>query len=110
LRTIRPALGPFGLFPLDPRGHRRETPPEMPLHFYAPAQLPCKLCGVGFEHHARASDPPLAACPTCGQSVRRQITQSISSPKLSGGISVSNAKQAGFAVLKRTSDGHFEKQ
>jgi hypothetical protein len=82
----------------------------MPLHFYTPAQLPCKLCGAGFEHHARAAELPLAACPTCGQSVQRQNLQSVSSPKLSVRVSVSSAKQAGFAVLKRTSDGHFEKQ
>lgn len=82
----------------------------MPLHFYSPSQLPCKLCGDGFEHHTRATEPPLQACMTCGQPVQRQLTQTISTPKLSGVVTVSIAKQAGFAVLKRNSDGRFEKQ
>jgi hypothetical protein len=36
--------------------------------------------------------------------------QSFSTPKLSSGMSVSIAKQAGFTVLKRNDDGHFEKK
>jgi hypothetical protein len=36
--------------------------------------------------------------------------QSINPPKLSASATVSIAKQAGFAVLRRTADGHFEKQ
>lgn len=82
----------------------------MPLHFYAPAHVPCKLCGDGFEHRGETEELDLTSCPTCGQAVQRQIMQSFSTPKLSSGMSVSIAKQAGFAVLKRTTDGHFEKQ
>ncbi|HTO02545.1 MAG TPA: zinc ribbon domain-containing protein [Opitutus sp.] len=82
----------------------------MPLHFYSPSQRPCKLCGDGFEHHAHAAEPPLQTCVTCGQPVQRQLTQTISTPKLSSVATVSIAKQAGFAVLKRNSDGHFENQ
>ena len=82
----------------------------MPLHFYSPSKLPCKLCGDGFEYHARAKEPVLQACVTCGQAVQRHVTQTISTPKLSSVVTVSMAKQAGFAVLKRNSDGHFENQ
>jgi putative FmdB family regulatory protein len=82
----------------------------MPLHFYAPDCLPCRLCGDGFEQRVSVIDAPLTCCPTCGQSVRRQAVQSFSAPKLSAGVSVSTAKQAGFTVLKRSSDGHFEKR
>jgi hypothetical protein len=82
----------------------------MPLHFYAPDRLPCKLCGAGFEQHVAALETPLTSCPKCGDSVHRQVIQNVSTPKLSSGVSVSTAKQAGFAVLKRTSDGHFEKR
>jgi hypothetical protein len=81
----------------------------MPLHFYAPAQLPCKLCGTGFEHRATSAEE-LTACPTCGQSIARQRVQTVTPLKLSTGRGVSRAKQAGFAVLKRVSDGGFEKQ
>jgi putative FmdB family regulatory protein len=82
----------------------------MPLHFYAPAALPCRLCGDGFEHMATASEQPLSRCPTCGQSVSRSIVQSLRVLKLSPLTTVSRAKHAGFTVLKRTSDARFEKQ
>jgi len=82
----------------------------MPLHFFVPIHSPCKLCGEGFEHHARTGDAPITECPTCGQQIRRQVIQSANTPKLSGSISVSMAKQVGFAFLKRNSAGYFEKQ
>jgi len=82
----------------------------MPLHVYAPLSPPCRLCGDGFEHRASVAAPDLAACPTCGQPVRRLPATPVNSPKLSAPLSVSRARQAGFAVLKRTSSGEFEKQ
>ena len=82
----------------------------MPLQAYAPLTSPCRLCGDGFEHRQSALAPDLAACPTCGQRVRRLAAQPVNSPKLSAPLSVSRAKQAGFTVLKRTSGGEFEKQ
>ena len=82
----------------------------MPLHFYSPKTLPCTLCGDGFEQHAHVEEDVLQVCATCGQEVYRRPVQSISTPKLSGVASVSSAKQAGFTVLKRNTDGHFEKQ
>jgi hypothetical protein len=82
----------------------------MPLHVYAPERTPCRLCGEGFEHAAAATEPELTACPTCGQAVTRQPAQNIRVPKLSTPPGVSRAKQAGFAVLKRTCDGGFEPQ
>ena len=84
----------------------------MPLHFYAPDHaFRANYVAMGFEQHAAAGEaPPNILRPKCGQAVQRQGMQSISTPKLSAGVSVSTAKQAGFAVLKRTSDGHFEKR
>ncbi len=82
----------------------------MPLYRYEPAQVPCKLCGAGFEHRQSAADPVLTACPTCGQPVARCATHSVNTPKLLAPLSISSAKQAGFTVLKRTSRGEFEKQ
>ena len=82
----------------------------MPLQAYAPLKSPCRLCGDGFEHRQSARAPDLAACPACGQRVRRLAAQPVNSPKLSAPLSVSRAKQAGFTVLKRTSGGEFEKQ
>jgi putative FmdB family regulatory protein len=82
----------------------------MPLYRYRPAQLPCKLCGSGFEFRQSASAPALTTCPTCGQPVARAATHAVNLPKILAPLSVSSAKQAGFTVLKRTSKGEFEKQ
>jgi hypothetical protein len=82
----------------------------MPLQFYAPCQLPCRLCGQGFEHRQETGAPNLADCPTCGQAIRLVPGQRVNSPKLSAPLSVSRARQAGFTVLKRTSGGEYEKQ
>jgi len=82
----------------------------MPLRAYAPVSSPCRLCGEGFERRQPPNAPDLAACPTCGQPVRRVATGRVNSPKLSAPLSVSRARQAGFTVLKRTSSGEFEKQ
>jgi len=83
--------------------------PPMPLQFYAPLSLPCRLCGAGFEQHQAVGAPALPDCPTCGQPVRRVPAQPVNSPKLSAPVSVSRAKQAGFTVWQRTSGGGFEK-
>jgi hypothetical protein len=82
----------------------------MPLRFYAPLSPPCRLCGAGFEQAQPAGGPDLAACPTCGQAVRRVAVQPVNSPQLSAPLSVSRARQAGFTVLKRTPGGDFESQ
>ena len=82
----------------------------MPVYRYTPAKTPCKLCGDGFDHQQNAGEPTLTACPKCGQSVSRVLAQTINTPKLLKPLSVSSAKQAGFSVLKRTSNGDIEKQ
>lgn len=82
----------------------------MPLHRYVPVHSPCKLCGDGFDHAATAGAASLAECPRCGQPVQRAAAESVHALKLSARSTVSRAKDAGFALLKRTSDGHFEKE
>ncbi|MCX6936665.1 MAG: zinc ribbon domain-containing protein [Verrucomicrobia bacterium] len=82
----------------------------MPIHHYAPALLPCKLCGEGFDHHQAATDPALTTCPTCGQTVTRIGIQTSHTPKLLHPLSVSEAKNLGFTVFKKTSAGEFERQ
>lgn len=82
----------------------------MPVYRYIPAKTPCKLCGEGFDHRQNSGDPALTACPTCGQAVARSVAQAVNTPKLLAPLSVSSAKQAGFTILKRTSNGDFEKQ
>jgi hypothetical protein len=82
----------------------------MPIRFYAPLEPPCRLCGAGFEHQQSGNAPDLITCSKCGQAVRRVGPQTVNSPKLSAPLSVSRARQAGFAVLKRTSAGEYERQ
>ena len=82
----------------------------MPLRFYTPLRLPCRLCGPGFEHRQPAGTADLNTCPKCGQTVRLAAAQTVNSPKLSAPLSVSRARQAGFTVLKRTAGGEYEKQ
>ncbi len=83
---------------------------SMPLYAYTPLKSPCRLCGTGFEHRQSVREPDLTTCPTCQQPVQRDVAHRVNSPQLSRPISVSRAKQAGFTLLKRTSDGAYEKQ
>ncbi len=82
----------------------------MPVYRYAPVKTPCKLCGEGFDHRHEAVAEALSACPTCGQAVRRVAIQQINTPKLLAPVGVAKAKQAGFTVFKRISDGELERQ
>ncbi len=82
----------------------------MPLRLYAPLTPPCRLCGAGFEAMQPAGDAPLTNCPKCGQAVACAGPQPIGTPRLTAPVSVSDAKAAGFTVLRRTSAGEFEKQ
>lgn len=83
----------------------------MPIHRYAPASGPCRLCGEGFDHRQHPGEANLAACPTCGQAVTRAAApQSVNTPKLLKPLSVSDAKSLGFSVFKKTASGEFERQ
>lgn len=108
--TTHPHPQPLGTIRLAERPRTVVKLPPMPLYAYAPVARPCRLCGDGFEHRADATEPALTVCPTCGQPVQRLAAQTVNSPKLLAPLSVSRARQAGFTVLKRISDGEFEKQ
>lgn len=82
----------------------------MPVQSYRPLKNPCKLCGEGFDYHQEASTPALNQCPTCGQPVEKKTFNTVTLPKLLRPLSVSQAKQTGFTVLKRTDSDSFEKQ
>lgn len=82
----------------------------MPIHRYAPEKTPCRLCGEGFDHRQSPDDAALTACPTCGQPVARVVVQPLNTPKLLKPLSVSQAKNLGFSVFKKTSSGEFERQ
>ncbi|RME68173.1 MAG: zinc ribbon domain-containing protein [Verrucomicrobia bacterium] len=82
----------------------------MPLRAYQPLSKPCRLCGDGFEIMQAATEPALSECPRCGAPVRPCPAAGVSIPRITRKPSISEAKQAGFTVLKRTSGGEYEKQ
>lgn len=82
----------------------------MPICRYRPVPSPCKLCGEGFDHQQRPADPDLTECPTCGKPVVKLLPSGIGTPRVSRKPSVSEAKEAGFTVLKKIGKGEYEKQ
>jgi putative FmdB family regulatory protein len=82
----------------------------MPIFRYRPDPCPCKLCGEGFDHTQRAGEPDLRECPTCGKNVIKLLPSGIGVPKVTRKPSISEAKQAGFTVLKKLGTGEYEKQ
>ncbi len=68
----------------------------------------CDICGGSFELRRPADREPLAACPLCQKPVHKVIAQ-VNTPKVLKPTSVSDAKQAGFTVLKRRDKGTYER-
>ena len=81
----------------------------MPIYEYELCDGDCKVCGGKFTLRRPLSAPPLNACPACKKPVRK-IISSFSSPVKLKPLSVSDAKKAGFTVLKRVSKGEYERQ
>jgi putative FmdB family regulatory protein len=81
----------------------------MPIYEYELCDGECKACGGRFTLRRPLSAPPLVKCPACRKPVRKVIS-SFNTPKLMKPVSVSDAKKAGFTVLKRTGKGEYERQ
>jgi putative FmdB family regulatory protein len=81
----------------------------MPLYEYERCEGDCQLCGGKFTLRRPLNAPPLTHCPLCKQPVRKVIS-GFNTPKLLKPVSVSDAKSAGFTVLKRVSKGEYERQ
>jgi putative FmdB family regulatory protein len=81
----------------------------MPLYEYELCKGDCVVCGGKFTLRRPLSAPPLTKCPLCKRPVRKLIS-SFSSPVKLKPLSVSDAKKAGFSVLKRTGKGEYERQ
>ena len=85
---------------------------EMPIYEYEPSdgtrdQKPC--CGSGFTLRRPVSAKPLEKCPCCKRPVRK-IISSFNTPTHLKPLSISDAKNAGFTVLKKSSKGEYERQ
>jgi putative FmdB family regulatory protein len=78
----------------------------MPLYEYEPSEGGCKVCGGKFTLQRPLSAAPLTRCPACKKPIRK-VFSSFNSPKA---LSISDAKKAGFTVLKKVSKGEYERQ
>lgn len=82
----------------------------MPLRRYRPVKPPCRLCGEGFDHFA-SGEATLSACPKCGQAILPEAVQGAApQPRVVRKPGLSEIKNSGFTVLKRTPGGEYEKQ
>jgi putative FmdB family regulatory protein len=81
----------------------------MPLYEYELCEGDCVICGGRFTLRRPVTAAPLTHCPACKKPVRKVIS-AFNTPSLLKPLSVTDAKQAGFTVLKRTGKGEYEKQ
>jgi putative FmdB family regulatory protein len=81
----------------------------MPIYEYELCDGDCAVCGGKFTLNRPISAPELKACPSCRKPVRK-IFSNFSSPIKLKPLSISDAKKAGFTVLKRVSKGEYERQ
>jgi putative FmdB family regulatory protein len=80
----------------------------MPLYEYELCDGSCTACGGRFTLRRPLSATPLTHCPACRKPVRKIISTFNAPAKLK--VSISDAKKAGFTVLKRVSKGEYERQ
>lgn len=81
----------------------------MPIYEYELCDGSCAACGGKFTLQRPLSAPELTKCPACKKPVRK-IISGFSSPMKLKPLSVSDAKKAGFTVLKRLGKGEYERQ
>jgi putative FmdB family regulatory protein len=81
----------------------------MPLYEYELCEGNCVVCGGNFTLRRPLSAPALTQCPACKKPVRKVIS-TFNTPNLLKPTSISDAKKAGFTVLKRRGKGEYEKQ
>lgn len=81
----------------------------MPIYEYELCEGDCKVCGGRFALRRPLSAEPLKVCPLCKKPVRKLIS-AFNSPSLTKPTSISDAKKAGFTVLKKIGKGEYERQ
>ena len=81
----------------------------MPLYEYELCDGSCTACGGRFTLRRPLSAPELTKCPACKKPVRKVISL-VTSPMKLKPVSISDAKKAGFTVLKRLGKGEYERQ
>jgi putative FmdB family regulatory protein len=81
----------------------------MPHYEYELCEGECKVCGGKFMLRRPLSMPELTKCPACKKPVRK-IISGFSTPHKLKPLSISDAKKAGFTVLKKLRKGEYERQ
>lgn len=81
----------------------------MPIYEYEVSEGGCAACGGKFTLNRPLSAKPLTNCPACKRPVRK-IISAFNTPKITKPVSISDAKKAGFTVLKRLGKGEYERQ
>jgi putative FmdB family regulatory protein len=81
----------------------------VPIYEYELCEGDCKVCGGKFTLRRPLSAAPLTHCPACKKPVRKVLSAFHSPVKLKP-LSISDAKKAGFTVLKKVSKGEYERQ
>ena len=81
----------------------------MPLYEYELCEGSCAVCSGKFTLQRPLSAPELTQCPACKKPVRK-IISAFSTPHKLKPLSISDAKKAGFTVLKKVRKGEYEKQ
>jgi len=82
---------------------------KMPLYEYELCDGDCIACGGKFTLRRPASAAELKACPACRRPVRK-IISTFNSPIKAKPLSISDAKKAGFTILKKIGKGEYERQ
>ncbi len=82
---------------------------SMPYYEYELSEGECKVCGGRFTLRRPLTAPELTQCPACKKPVRKVIS-TFNTPNLLKPVSFSDAKKAGFTVLKRLGKGEYERQ
>lgn len=81
----------------------------MPLYEYELCEGECKVCGGKFTLRRPLSAAELTQCPACKKPVRRVIS-AFNTPTHLKPLSITDAKKAGFTVLKKIGTGEYERQ
>ncbi|MFT5029652.1 MAG: putative FmdB family regulatory protein [Candidatus Binatia bacterium] len=81
----------------------------MPIYEYELCEGDCRICGGEFSLRRPLSAEPLKKCPACKKAVRK-VLSTFSTPTFLKPLSITDAKKAGFTVLKKTGTGEYEKQ
>ncbi|MGB0581418.1 MAG: FmdB family zinc ribbon protein [Limisphaerales bacterium] len=78
----------------------------MPLYEYELCEGDCAVCGGNFTLRRPITADPLKNCPACKKPVRKLLSV-FNTPKVVKPVSISDANNAGFTVLKKESKGEY---